>query len=154
MPVLSRHGRRFRRKDAPTPVTQSSNCPSVIASSFLTWCAYNTVPVNRVLAQAVERKTPKLGRWWRQLGYNGPKYCQRCSEVFRDHIQRQKPNSAGCSRQSPCDDCAKVMRHFDVAKEAVWERMDVRTELNRQKKARTNNQAAAALPSHAGLRLT
>jgi hypothetical protein len=29
------------------------------------------------------------GNWWRNLGYGGPPYCQRCSEVFRDHIMRQ-----------------------------------------------------------------
>ena len=35
------------------------------------------------------RSENKMGFWWRKYGYDGPRYCQRCSEVFRDHIIRQ-----------------------------------------------------------------
>lgn len=55
----------------------------------------------------------KMGRWWRSYGYAGPAYCQRCSEVFRDHIMRQLSNSAGCRRDSGCSVCAQVLEHFD-----------------------------------------
>ena len=47
-------------------------------------------------------------RWWSGYGYAGQAYCQRCSEVFRDHLIRQKSNSARCGRAASCDDCAKV----------------------------------------------
>ena len=29
------------------------------------------------------RKKKRVGRWWKNLGYNGEPYCQRCSEVVR-----------------------------------------------------------------------
>ena len=53
-----------------------------------------------------------MGNWWRGYGYAGAPYCQRCSEVFRDHLIRQKPNSANCSRDDPCHDCAKLLENF------------------------------------------
>ena len=82
-----------------------------------------------------ERKIPKLGRWWRQFGYTGPKYCQRCSEVVRDHLMRQKPNSAGCARDSPCDDCSKVIQHFGVpSNEVLWQRFDFQAQINKMKR--------------------
>lgn len=80
-----------------------------------------------------ERQRPKFGRWWRQAGYNGPKYCQRCSEVFRDHIMRQKPNSASCTRDHPCDDCTKVLHHFDKTGQALWDSFDERAASNKAK---------------------
>jgi hypothetical protein len=117
-----------------------------------------------------ERKTPKWGRWWRQLGYNGPKCktsqahayelmarmhpnsanahactnpdasldiadCQRCSEVLRDHIMRQKPNSALCTRAQPCDDCKKVLEHFMLSGDALWAKFDERAQQNKLKRA-------------------
>eukprot|EP01052_Picozoa_sp_SAG31_P036011 SAG31_NODE_4429_length_3240_cov_3.158867_2_plen_326_part_00 len=39
------------------------------------------------------RKEHKFGRWWCGYGYAGGPYCQRCSEIFRDHLIRQKSNS-------------------------------------------------------------
>jgi hypothetical protein len=48
-----------------------------------------------------ERKQQKMGRWWSGYGYEGGAYCQRCSEVFRDHLIRQKSNSARCERGAP-----------------------------------------------------
>ena len=59
-----------------------------------------------------ERADNKIGMWWRKYGYAGPRYCQRCSELFRDHIIRQYSNTARCSRQRPCTDCAKVLMHM------------------------------------------
>ena len=56
-------------------------------------------------------------------------YCQRCSEVFRDHIIREKPNSAGCSRARACDECAKVLTHFtgDLPDhKGLWDRIDAK----------------------------
>ena len=67
------------------------------------------------------RSKNKLGMWWKKYGYEGPLYCQRCSEIFRDHIIRQISNSAGCSRASPCVDCARILQHFKKPKCAVWE---------------------------------
>eukprot|EP01052_Picozoa_sp_SAG31_P016986 SAG31_NODE_1145_length_9684_cov_12.800209_3_plen_179_part_00 len=52
------------------------------------------------------RKEHKLARWWRGYGYAGGPYCQRCSEVFRDHLIRQKSNSVrtpnACAQQLSC----------------------------------------------------
>ena len=50
----------------------------------------------------------------------GPPYCQRCSEIFRDHIIRQISNSAGCSRERPCRDCHTILQHFKTPLEQVW----------------------------------
>ena len=79
--------------------------------------------------KAVSRTTQRHGRWWQTLGYGGPAYCQRCSEVFRDHIIRQKPNSAECNRSNPCDECAKVLNHFSAGTgehTMLWEKIDAR----------------------------
>jgi hypothetical protein len=97
----------------------------------------------RTSAQSTERQKPKFGRWWRQYGYAGPRYCQRCSEVFRDHIMRQKPNSAGCQREAPCDDCAKVLNAFGEgagvgtvsSREPLWRRFDERARNNKLKRS-------------------
>eukprot|EP01052_Picozoa_sp_SAG31_P019591 SAG31_NODE_1435_length_8356_cov_148.657503_3_plen_299_part_00 len=59
-----------------------------------------------------KRSNVKLGKWWSSYGYRGPNYCQRCSEVFRDHIIRQFSNSAGCTRKSPCADCKLILEYF------------------------------------------
>ena len=101
--------------------------------------------------KAVSRTKHRHGRWWQTLGYTGPvsasslsvprlsvrllkqlfaqSYCQRCSEVFRDHIIREKPNSAGCSRARACDECAKVLTHFtgDLPDhKGLWDRIDAK----------------------------
>jgi hypothetical protein len=61
------------------------------------------------------RKVFRVGNWWASLGYKGPRFCQRCSEVFRDHLLLQKSNSAACNRNSPCDDsCSKILAHFKL----------------------------------------
>ena len=70
----------------------------------------------------------RLGRWWRKFGYSGPAYCQRCSEVFRDHIVRQLSNTAECSRDSPCGECAGVLAGFvPHAGAELWAKMDAET---------------------------
>lgn len=79
--------------------------------------------------KAVSRTTQRHGRWWQTLGYGGPAYCQRCSEVFRDHIIREKPNSAECTRSNPCLECAKVLAHFSSGTgnhTKLWEVIDAR----------------------------
>lgn len=79
--------------------------------------------------KAVSRTTQRHGRWWQTLGYDGPAYCQRCSEVFRDHIIRRKPNSAQCNRDNPCHECAKVLAHFSSGTgnhARLWEVIDAR----------------------------
>ena len=72
------------------------NCPFCLGDG---WNRDGRTRQRRVIESSRKRKTPKMGRWWRQFGYDGPKYCQRCSEVFRDHIMRQKQNSAYCTRE-------------------------------------------------------
>ena len=81
----------------------------------------------RVRPKAVSRTTQKHGRWWQTLGYGGPAYCQRCSEVFRDHIIREKPNSAQCSRGHPCDECAGLLQHFVGGVDLLWQKIDARS---------------------------
>lgn len=81
----------------------------------------------RVRPKAVSRTTQKHGRWWQTLGYGGPAYCQRCSEVFRDHIIREKPNSAQCSRDHPCDECAGLLQHFAGGVDLLWQKIDARS---------------------------
>ena len=70
------------------------------------------------------RSINKVGKWWKMYGYNGPPYCQRCSEVFRDHIIRQISNSAFCSRANPCTDCTQVLKYLPQPHEQVWAQMD------------------------------
>ena len=48
------------------------------------------------------RRQNRKGRWWRRVGYDGPAYCQRCSEVFRDHLIRQKSNSVRTHALNKC----------------------------------------------------
>ena len=69
------------------------------------------------------RLSRKMGIWWRKYGYSGKAYCQRCSEIFRDHIIRGLSNSCNCSRESPCLDCAKILEHFPLQREALWKVM-------------------------------
>ena len=54
----------------------------------------------------------RLGKWWKKYGYRGPSYCQRCSELFRDHIIRSLSNSAQCTLETPCLDCRRILVHF------------------------------------------
>ena len=68
------------------------------------------------------RRVNKMGMWWKKYGYVGDAYCQRCSELFRDHIIRQLSNSAGCNRKKPCVDCRKVLGSF--ARPLMWNKLD------------------------------
>jgi hypothetical protein len=70
------------------------------------------VTQRRKRSMAVKRRRLRLGMWWKKYGYGGPPYCQRCSEVFRDHIIRGLSNSAKCTPANPCLDCKKVLQHF------------------------------------------
>ena len=70
------------------------------------------------------RQSRKMGVWWRKYGYSGQPYCQRCSEIFRDHIIRGFSNSCKCSRESPCQDCNKILQHFPVDREELFASMD------------------------------
>ena len=82
-----------------------------------------------------DRKSYKLGRWWINFGYSGPKYCQRCSEVFRDHIIRQIQNSAQCARDRPCDDCLKVLANFQTTGPQLYQIFDEQAQKNLIKKS-------------------
>ena len=80
------------------------------------------------------------------VGYDGPPYCQRCSEVFRDHLMRQTPNSAKCSRDNPCDDCARVLVCFKRdSDEELWQRIDERNQSNKEKQAQTSDPVEEAI---------
>lgn len=70
------------------------------------------------------RLSRKMGVWWRKYGYNGEPYCQRCSEIFRDHIIRGFSNSCNCSRDTPCNDCAKILNHFPGDRRELYALMD------------------------------
>ena len=95
-----------------------------------------------------ERKQPranfKLGQWWKGFGYVGPRYCQRCSEVFRDHLIRQQSNSANCTRKDPCNDCAKVLDHFED--QEPWGKIDAREEQNRLKRKQKHSKGGVSPP--------
>lgn len=78
--------------------------------------------------------------------------CQRCSEVLRDHIMRQKPNSALCTRAQPCDDCTKVLEHFVLSGEALWAKFDDRAQQNRVKRAALSVDGADMEPPVKALR--
>lgn len=85
--------------------------------------------VERVQRRALRRvkrgrSINKVGKWWKMYGYSGPPYCQRCSEVFRDHIIRQISNSANCSRANPCTDCSQVLNYLPLPHEDVYAKMD------------------------------
>ena len=73
------------------------------------------------------RRQNRKGRWWRRVGYDGPAYCQRCSECFRDHIIRAMSNSAGCTRQAPCNECSQILTYFPRGEgemDRCWQKMD------------------------------
>lgn len=85
------------------------------------------------------RRSIKMGQWWQSFGYDGPRYCQRCSELFRDHLIRELSNSANCSRGNECSDCAHIVAHFKNHDE-VWSKVDARKEANELK--RKNREAS------------
>jgi hypothetical protein len=63
---------------------------------------------------------------------------------------RQKPNSAQCSRENPCDDCAKVLQHFDIKSgQALWDAFDKRAATNKAKvvEKRKNSGAGSGNPA-------
>ena len=71
------------------------------------------------------RSSNTLGKWWRKYGYCGAAYCQKCSELFRDHLLRQISNSAHCSRECPCVDCQRVLCNMgNQTLERLWAKVD------------------------------
>ena len=92
------------------------------------------------------RSINRVGKWWKMYGYSGPPYCQRCSEVFRDHFIRQISNSANCCRANPCTDCTQVLKHLPQPHEEVWAQMD-QTKVARggARAAKQAKQSAAAV---------
>ena len=92
------------------------------------------------------RKAIKFGQWWKAYGYDGPCYCQRCSELFRDHCIRQLSNSAGCSRGDECPDCAKILGHFGhIKRSEIWAHVDAREQANKLKR-KAREEAKGATP--------
>lgn len=73
--------------------------------------------------QKQHRSVLRFAGWWASLGYSGESYCERCGEIFRDHQLRQKKNSAQCNRESPCDDCAKILAFFPSDREMIWRKV-------------------------------
>ena len=65
-----------------------------------------------------------LGTFWRKFGYDGPPYCTSCSASVRNHIIRRRGTRAKCSREDPCSDCERVLRHFADDRATVYKRMD------------------------------
>ena len=80
----------------------------------------------RRVSAPVQRKALRLGKYWRGYGYAGNAYCQRCSEVFRDHLIRENSNSAGCNRKLPCIDCAKILAQFTGEPAVIWARIEAK----------------------------
>ena len=72
------------------------------------------------------RRHNRQGKWWSSVGYNGDPYCQRCSEIFRDHIIRTMSNSAKCTREHPCHDCEQILCCFTDGRENAFQKMDER----------------------------
>jgi hypothetical protein len=105
----------------PMPDDDDDACP---------FCHDSSAPMAASLGRRERRRRKtatrkrKRGHWGYQAGYSGPRYCQRCSEVFRYHIMEQKPNSADCSRESPCQLCVQVLPHYRPQGSALWARMD------------------------------
>jgi hypothetical protein len=94
------------------------------------FCYDSSAPMAASLGRRQQRRRKtatrkrKRGHWGYHAGYSGPKYCQRCSEVFRYHIMEQKPNSADCSRESPCHLCVQVLPHYRPQGSALWAALD------------------------------
>eukprot|EP01047_Picozoa_sp_COSAG01_P033139 COSAG01_NODE_2426_length_7722_cov_2.700905_2_plen_339_part_00 len=106
------------------------------------FCHDSSAPMAASLGRRQQRRRNtatrkrKRGHWGYRAGYTGPRYCQRCSEVFRYHIMEQKPNSAGCSREFPCQICVQVLSHYRPQGSALWAAFDA------AKKAREDFKAA------------
>ena len=90
-----------------------------------------------------------LGVFWKTFGYAGPPYCTACSTSFRNHIIRRRGGiRTGCSRESPCLDCERVLSHFGN-REMALERMGsgaaaAAAAVGQAKASRAQEDAAAA----------
>jgi hypothetical protein len=107
----------------PMPNNDDDTCPFCHDSSAPTTAAASLGRREQRRRKTATRKRQR-GHWGYHAGYSGPKYCQRCSEVFRYHIMEQMPNSANCSRESPCQICVQVLPHYRLQGSALWAAMD------------------------------
>ena len=76
-----------------------------------------------------------LGTFWRKFGYDGPPYCTLCSASVRNHIIRRRGTRTKCSREDPCSDCERVLKHFPGDRAAVYKRMDEEQPESKQRTA-------------------
>ena len=101
------------------------------------------------------RSSNTLGKWWRKYGYCGAAYCQKCSEIFRDHLLRQISNSAHCSRKCPCVDCQRVLcKMGNQTLEQLWAKVDAGAASvtpGDKKKARTEHSTVVSMREFAGV---
>ena len=134
--------------DSPSPPAGASPASGVAVISPRSDAGPGGERVHRRALRKVKRgrSINKVGKWWKMYGYSGPPYCQRCSEVFRDHIIRQISNSANCSRANPCTDCTQVLKYLPQPHEDVWAQMD-QTKVARggARAAKQAKQSAAAV---------
>lgn len=132
--------------DSPSPPAGASPASSAGASPT-SGAGSGGERVQRRALRRVKRgrSINKVGKWWKMYGYNGPPYCQRCSEVFRDHIIRQISNSANCSRARPCTDCTQVLKHLPKPLEDVWAKMDRTKEARGARAPKQSKKSAAAV---------
>lgn len=68
-----------------------------------------------------------LGAFWKKFGYAGPAYCTLCSSSFRNHIIRQRKTRSSCSRESPCEQCSKILSYFPGDWAATYAAIDAAT---------------------------
>jgi hypothetical protein len=134
--------------DSPSPPAGASPTSGAAGVSPRSDVGHGGERVQRRSLRKVKRgrSINKVGKWWKMYGYSGPPYCQRCSEVFRDHIIRQISNSANCSRANPCTDCTQVLKHLPQPHKEVWAKMD-QTKVARggARAAKQAKQSAAAV---------
>ena len=103
-----------RKPASGTPPLEGYACP---------FCSSDTIggAKTRKRRRKPAARQQKFGCWWRGVGYSGPPYCQRCSEIFRDHLIRQYKNSAMCTREAPCGDCTKILGYVRRgSNEELW----------------------------------
>ena len=73
------------------------------------------------------RQSNALAAWHRSLGYSGPRYCKLCAESLSSHLLRKGTrlkSRSHCSRESPCQRCLQILRHFDANTGEIYARAD------------------------------
>ena len=102
----------------------------------------------RRLKESGKWQPSRMGLWLKQMGYEGPPYCQRCSQVFKEHLILHNRNPAKCTRRLPCDHCSRVLLKFDVRGQDLWLRIDSSRQAKLQRKAeRQKANVITAAPS-------